>query len=719
MLQTQITIWLIIYAIISVAIVVNMFRVYWLENNEHRPLILIALFCAGMIQVSKMAAIISQGSEGYFAASKIEYLGKCFACAFMISFITKYYHVNVPKIVMSLTYAISIGFFFVVLTDDYHHLYYSAVSEERLPGSVDFGITPGPLHSIFMGFLFLILIAYVCVCVSHYKSEGKYHKEQGFQFVLLLGGIIPFVGVGLYLSGATNGTDLTPVTVGISIFAMSFAVTRYGMFDPVRFAESAAITSTNTGIIVFDRHRRYIYSNEVARTIFPNVDFDASMVECYELDSLFATPGRVLERKDRYYEVNTTEIRNHDRLEGYLAYLIDVSDIFRRNKQLDDLLVKAEDNAAAKGAFLANMSHEIRTPLNGILGMSQMAMAKKDPGESFEYIERIKGAAESLLVVVNDILDVSKIEFGKFTITEAPYDLRKMLDDVSHLVEKAIMDKGLRYTTHIDDDVPERLVGDDIRIKQVLINLINNAIKYTDKGSVSVSVSVNKRVDSPEVYVEFSVRDSGIGIRTEDRERIFKNFEQTDSYYNHSKEGSGLGLSICKQLVTLMHGSIDVDSIYGKGSRFFFEIPQKIDEAGAIARFKKKKFKAPGARALVMDDSEVNRQVAEGFLGFYDIQTDTAEDGESGIAMTENKEYDIILVDRMMPGIDGIETCARLKASGTKAVLVALTGDVTDESVKEITDAGFDYFLPKPLGVEDLEKCLLSVLPENMIIKET
>lgn len=716
-------VWSILYTVEAVTIVVVMFRIFWMNNSEYRPFLMLALFCAGLIQVSKIAGITAATYDGYFQASKIEYLGKCFSCAFSISFITKFYKIEVPRWLIVLVYMVSVGFFFIILFNDYHWLYYSSVSHEKMPGSVDYAVEHGPLYIVYMGFLMLILLGFLVCCYYHYRSEGKHHKEVVFQIVLALGGTLPFVGVFLCVIGALNGTDFTPIFTGLSILVMSYGVMKFGLFDPVQLSKEAVLNNTDTGVIVFDRYKRFLYANDIAKSIFPTVDFNAKVVEGYELESLFATPGRIFERREKSYEANTAEIGEGSRIEGYIAYFTDVTDLFNQNKELESLRNKAENTATQKSAFLANMSHEIRTPMNAILGMSEIALKQSTDEKTKGNLLQIKNAANSLVTIVNDILDVSKLESGTFKITESRYNLREMIDGVEQIERKVLDEKGLRYSVDIDPEIPETLIGDDIRIKQVLINLVNNAAKYTERGTVALRVRQHKGRRDDEISIEFSVKDTGIGIKAEDKERIFQKYEQTNAGLSLKVEGTGLGLSICKELVTLMHGSIGVESIYGKGSRFYFEIPQHIAK-GTDAVEKKEFYQEATAswttkniKALVVDDTEVNLKVAEGFLNIYGIDVDTVDNGQTAVSMAIQGQYDFIFLDKLMPEMDGIETIDRMRKNGVLSTYVALSGDLTDEAKKEFDEAGFADVLAKPLTISSLEQCLLRHLSEEKIIR--
>lgn len=379
----------------------------------------------------------------------------------------------------------------------------------------------------------------------------------------------------------------------------------------------------------------------------------------------------------------------------------------------------------SKAKFLANMSHEIRTPINVVLGMNEMILREnKDPGIR-EYAQSIKNASRMLLSLINDVLDFSKIEAGKLEIVVNNYDTSALIKDVLMGAEIRAKQKQLQIISKIDDSLPSVLCGDDIRIKQVLNNLLSNALKYTDKGNVTFTAKAIYREDG--FVIRFSVEDTGIGIGKEDMDRLFESFQRLELSKNRYIQGTGLGLNIAKQLVDAMNGRIDVKSEYGVGSLFVVEIPQEIVDSTPISEKKQKQtecaediadkkadregyFYAPHARLLIVDDNKMNLKVMQALLKRCAVQLDLANGGEECLQMTRTKKYDLILMDHMMPEPDGIQTLHMLREeknnSNNTTKVIVLTANAIEGMKEKYLAEGFEDYLSKPIEAEKLESVI-------------
>lgn len=414
----------------------------------------------------------------------------------------------------------------------------------------------------------------------------------------------------------------------------------------------------------------------------------------------------------------------------------------------------AEQSNAAKSEFLANMSHEIRTPINAVLGMNEMILnesmqardalpenpdAIRDIFSSItNYAGNVDSAGHNLLSIINDILDFSKIEAGKLELQEGTYQLSSVLNDVSNMVYFKARSKHLDFLVEVDPSLPDGLFGDELRLKQIITNILNNAVKYTKKGSVSLTIrgdaSGHYTVDQP-ITLRVTVADTGIGIRKEDIGRLFDKFERMDMQQNSTVEGTGLGLAITKYLLEMMGGSVSVESEYGKGSVFSLCIPQKVVSLDPVGNFRKKfeknmnetsvpdkVFVAPKAQILIVDDTSMNLSVVTGLLRDTEMLIDTAESGTEAIGMTEWTQYDMILMDQRMPVMDGTETMLHIRNSGNgyeKTPIICLTADAIAGAKERYLQEGFTDYLSKPIDSHALRKMLLKYLPEEKVtIKE-
>ncbi len=419
---------------------------------------------------------------------------------------------------------------------------------------------------------------------------------------------------------------------------------------------------------------------------------------------------------------------------GFLLLLIFNSLVMiTYNRQLSEAALQANQANEAKSYFLSTMSHDIRTPMNAILGLNEMVLRDSRDEDIRMYSESIRTAGRTLLGIINDILDFSKIEAGKMEILSVEYSVASLLNDLVNMVQKKAQDKGLEFRLDIDREIPMALNGDEIRIKQVIINILSNAVKYTKQGSVTFSVHAQKLPDQPDsILLRVRVADTGIGIKPEDLDRLFVAFERIEEKRNRNIEGTGLGMAITQRFLDMMGSRLEVESEYGKGSVFSFSLVQKVVKWEPIGDFEeafrrslserstyREKFTAPEGRVLVVDDTQVNLTVFVSLLKRTGLQIDTAESGDEGITLFSGRQYDVIFLDHMMPDKDGIETLREMKAMtdtpNTKTPVVCLTANAISGMREMYTGAGFDDYLTKPIDAERLETMLLQYLPAEKV----
>ena len=418
------------------------------------------------------------------------------------------------------------------------------------------------------------------------------------------------------------------------------------------------------------------------------------------------------------------------------------------NNELREARKVAERSSAAKSEFLANMSHEIRTPINAVMGMNEIIL--RDSLQAVDCLpedrDRIRGifsdisgyagmisnAGKNLLSIINDILDISRIEAGKLEIRESNYRLSSVLYDVCSLIRFRAQSKNLSFTVDVSEQLPDCLFGDGIRIRQILLNILNNAVKYTVRGSVALSVTGTSQ-ENDTLDLVFSVRDTGVGIRPEDLERLFDKFERVGREETGSVDGTGLGLAIVKNLLDMMGGRIDVDSVYGEGSVFTAALPQKIVSAEPVGNFRdrfessaenahaaREFIHAPDARVLIVDDTRMNLTVAEGLLKNTRVRTDCVLSGAEAVQKAMCVPYDLILMDQRMPEMDGTEALRLIRSReggpNRETPVICLTADAIAGAREKYIAEGFTDYLSKPINSHALRKILMSYLPQEKIV---
>ena len=399
----------------------------------------------------------------------------------------------------------------------------------------------------------------------------------------------------------------------------------------------------------------------------------------------------------------------------------------KANRQLKKSAEAAIAADEAKSSFLAQMSHEIRTPINAVLGMNEMILRECEDDEIKEYAVNIKSAGRTLLSLINSILDFSKIEDGKMEIIPVSYGTASMINDLVTSVSARIVAKDLTFKVDTDPSLPSKLMGDDVRIKQVITNLLTNAVKYTEKGSVTLIIR-GEEIKDNEIQIYVEVSDTGIGIKEEDIGALFESFRRLDEKRNRNIEGTGLGMSIVTKLLEMMGSELHVESIYGVGSTFWFRLKQHISDPSPMGKYNHRSYArreegskhiyAPDAKVLVVDDNEMNLKVAISLMKMYGIVPETAGSGYMALSMIREKRYDVILLDHMMPGMDGIETLMRITGEGMRdadTAIIALTANAVVGARESYLSAGFDDYLAKPIEAALLEKMLHKYLPPQLV----
>lgn len=659
-------------------------------------------------------------------AIKMEYLGGAAVAIFFMMFIFNYCGQKEHKIFERILLLCAVAVIVMVWTSDFHSLYYKEVGFVYTGAYPHVRITYGP------GFYFYVLTCTVIpwstsvwVLIQTIRKE-KSKKRAGKLRGIIGGASFSFSVLVLYLFKLfPEGYDPTPIAMAFMFSVLVLLVWNRKDFDLSRMATEKVLNSLGNCMITLNENQEVLMYNDFAQKLYPDIDMYKRIAEV-ENFPIHLLEGREIrfEIEGKYYKGELRSITDEEQnVRGYTVLLIDITDTYKYISELHEMRAQAEAANQAKSNFLANMSHEIRTPMNAIVGMSELLIEESHGREIQEYAYDIKTAALNLLNIINDILDLSKVEAGKMDLVEDEYSVIEEMKDTINLVKIAAEQKGIQFKINLADNIPGKLYGDAGRIRQVLINILNNAIKFTKEGYISLDVS-GQYVASDIINLKIVVEDTGIGIKQEDLEVIFESFRQLDMNRNRQSEGTGLGLAITKQLISLMEGDIQVSSEYGKGTCFVIYIKQRVINKTTIKELRTKDnykvnleetsekpvFKAEDYRVLLVDDNAMNRKVANAMLKMYNFKLAEADSGKAAIERIKHMKYDMILMDHMMPEMDGIEATKIIREecgeNGKNAIIIALTANAINGAKEMYLENGFDDFLSKPFDRKQLQNLL-------------
>lgn len=703
------------------------------KENERVKKVMLALSACLVYCIGYMMEITSNDLGEAILAAKVQYIGAPFAVYFFVDFIMNYCNVKVAgwiKVLYSIhNVIVMIGVFQCEYTQIYYkHLSYS--KDGIVPNLI---IERGPYYYVQIVVLMLVYSAAFFAALTN-LLKTKDSKRRRPAAVLFITCLMPMLGNILFLTGALGAYE--PISVGtlIAISSLIYNVKKHRIFDVEGIAHEKVIEEMEEAIVVVDADYQFLSANPAARQLWVDMGFGKNINDtenvAEKMIDLFNMENDVFMEKGHYYRKRVSPIYNKEKLAGYSALVLDITQSREQMKELQNLKEEADAANQAKSAFLTNMSHEIRTPMNAIVGYAELIMRESKNENINHHAGDIKLASGNLLSLINSILDISKIESGKLEIIEGQYELKSLLQDVVNVVNIPIQNKNLDFYVKVEEQLPSVFYGDSMRIMQVLVNILNNAIKFTESGSILLSVRGEKGRNGIE-RLTWKISDTGTGIKRENLKKVFGRFEQIDKQKNYGIEGTGLGLAISKSLVEAMDGSIVVDSIYGKGSTFTIDIRQQVVDETPIGKVTLEEladnylksdgvsFIAPLAQVLVVDDNRVNLDVTDKYLKNYKIQADLADNGFDAIRMMQEKRYDLVFMDQMMPGIDGIETVRRIrnweKGKGNETCIVALTANAISGTKEFMMSKGFNGYLSKPMDIRELEQALKSYLPTEYI----
>ncbi|MBQ6574571.1 MAG: histidine kinase, partial [Lachnospiraceae bacterium] len=590
----------------------------------------------------------SHSVENYMSALRISYAGRVWVTFSLFMFVMELAKIRIPnaaRLAMALFNVIS---YLIVVTTNRTGLYYK-ISGFQVRGRFPFLVhTDGWYHHVWSAVNASYAVLALAILFIYYSREKNKIAEKRYLMVMLaMATMSGFFVISILKPLSYNYLyDVTMLSFPIAAVFMFVAIFKYNLLDTATLARDYVIDRLSEAIIAVDDTGEISYANEPAVSVFPKLISDPHSV----MDTIRSAiesdePIRI---RDRIYTPEANTLSDSGVSAGRIYTVVDDTQHYMYMEQLEEQKRMADEANRAKSLFLANMSHEIRTPINAVLGMDEMIIRESGEKNIRSYARDIKTAGRTLLSLINDILDFSKIEEGRMEIIPTQYDLSSVINDLVNMTRSRTEKKGLRFNLCVDRNVPHILYGDEIRIKQVALNLLTNAAKYTNEGHVGLNVGYRKK-DDENIILSFEIDDSGIGMKEEDMDKLFSPFSRIDEKKNRSVEGTGLGMSIVRQLLDLMGSSLTVDSKLGKGSKFSFEIEQKVirwEPIGDISeRFNKdgdendvyrELFHAPDANILVVDDTEVNLSVFCNLLKQTKINIDTAASGLSALALAKD-----------------------------------------------------------------------------------
>lgn len=744
------TLYYILLAVQIFAIFFGIFGLVTLFSSMLRPeakFLLGASICTIIFGVGYCMEMVARSLEAAFLSLCVEYLGLAYIGLFFAIYIEKISGAKkIPRIIWYLIVVYETITLLLHFSSRYHTVFYKSISyvNSGIYPHLEQEMTPW-FHLFMVHIAVLVLYGAVNIVRAARRAPSKIRRTQ-----LTRGCIIAlFPLLAMVYSAVAGFSGYEPVSAVTLIAVGFFSIVRTAgkTTDPVELAYSESFSKAIAGIIILDSEHRYLDANDKARKIFPELD-EYNTGEIFKKWDIFMDACRMNKRLrlyGRYYSTYFYELLADGKSIGFVLGAADVTIMENQVRELERLKVMAEEASEAKTTFLANMSHEMRTPLNAIIGLSELAQREDSLPMIKEYLPMILNSGQMLLDIISDVLDFSKAEAGKVDIVPVQYDIKEVLSTAINMANIRIGEKNIDFIVDVDPKLPRNLIGDDARIRQIIVNFLTNAVKYTDRGFIRFSVDREDKGDN-KVDLIIKVTDSGRGIREEDIDKLFTNFSRVDIKNNRNIQGTGLGLAICGRLIKLMNGDYTVESNYGKGSVFTCTIPQEAVGDATISAHQREELhverntpfvfdrmdivgedgqnkaeseddilkRCDVLRMLIVDDNVINIKVLTSMLKLHNIVPDSVTSGKDAVEKLEKQQYDVIFMDHMMPEMDGIEATERIRKLdvpwANDVIIIACTANAIKGMDVVFKESGMDEYICKPIKVEALNKMLIKCL---------
>lgn len=654
----------------------------------------------------------------------IKFTGYEFVMTMTAMFAGYYFNHPLKSWIMSIIIVIKICFLIFLYLFPYMPFYFSGYQylTDGLYSRMDLQL--GMIMHIDSLFHLWILMG-LCLYLFYIRKNRIKKKQAEILFYMLLLSNLAYFS---YIARITYAYDLTPYTFLIVEVGLYLFCKRFSLANMVEISQKCIADSSTDGYVITDLSQHFVFASQQAKRLFPEVERYSYTNTMWEIEKQFSFANNQLLIDQSYYELRKKEVFDKNEICGYAYCFFDITSNHNQLARLLELKEEADRANQAKSDFLANMSHEIRTPMNAIVGMTELILREDISSQVKNNIINVRNAAKSLLAIINNILDFSKLESKRMELVKEPYQISSVLNDVLNIAMIRLAEKPIELKVDVDKTIPEMLYGDEAKVRQILTNILNNAVKYTNEGRIELKITWERRQKI--ALLKIIVKDTGIGITEENKKKLFQSFQRVDTRRNRSIEGTGLGLAITRNLLELMNGNIDVDSVYKEGSTFTISLPQAIyDERPCNYEYHiqmqditeeafHQTFIAPKAKILVVDDNPVNLKVAEGLMQPYQMQIQTAQSGQECLELLETERYDLILMDYMMPEMDGLDTlrairCRRGEYFETVPIL-ALTADAVSGAEERFLQYGFADYISKPIDIKKLDEKLKRYLLKEM-----